>query len=70
MLYHVSRRLKPLFTYPTCLYSEEIENMQKIHVLGPRACPKIYFWPKLGTRDGLSALKHALSCFLSLKTPI
>ena len=69
MLYRVSRHRKPLSTYPTCLYSNKIENIRKIHMfLGHRISPKTSFWPKSGTHDGLSGLRHALSCSSSSKT--
>ena len=47
--------------------SKYIENYM---IFGLRACPKSKIWPKFEIYDGLSALKHALSCFSSSKTPI
>ena len=38
--------------------------------LARRVCQKTGFWPKLGTHDGLSAFKHALSVSSCPKTPI
>ena len=43
---------------------------EKLHVFGLRSSQKAKCWPKFGTYDGLSALKHALSCFSSSKTPM
>ena len=70
MFYRVPRHWKPLFTYPTCLYFKECSKMRKITCFCPWECSKTIFWPNFGTPDGLSALKHALSCFSSSKTPI